>query len=182
MEYNTFLKYAYSEDMELIGILLDMANYAKDLPNTDKHRIAFHSGVTFFTQNHKEMALLYLPVSRQVVVQLHERGLSVPAMNGLILQRDLHEYYNVVQHSFIREIVVNNAKEDYTKTTIINSDEIPWTRCISSFGIKDDNDEIRLINHISVVNRMGTEVNRYALRKQYSKFINYNGVSFKQRA
>ena len=182
MKFHNFLRLVYSGDLELIDSILQIANYALDLSRTEKHRFAIHSGVTIFTQNRKEMALLYLPETGTVAVQLHERGMTVPAMNGLILQRDIRGYYSVMKKPYINEIVVEGNKETYKKVHCYNRDEIPFRQKITCFGLKDEHGDIRLISHIPILTKQGTEITRYPLRKQYGKSRQYNGAFFKQVA
>ena len=128
------------------------------------------------------MALLYIPDTGQVAVQLHERGRTVPAMNGLVLQRDLKGYYSLMQKSYINRIVVDGNKEIFNKIQCHNLKEIPFKRTITGFGLKVEKGEITLITHLPIVTSKGTEITRYPLRKQYGKTRQYNGVSFKKIA
>ncbi|MDD3011266.1 MAG: hypothetical protein PHU97_08105 [Bacteroidales bacterium] len=182
MKFNEFLRFVYSNDIELVDSILQTANYSRDLSRSEKHQYAIHSGVTIFTQNRKEMALLYLPETGKVAVQLHERGMTVPAMNGVILQRNIRGYYSEMRKPYINRIVVDGNKEICNKIQCHNLKEIPFKRTITGFGLKDEKGEITLISHIPIVTSKGTEITRYPLRKQYGKSRQYNGVSFKKIA
>ena len=165
-----------------LGLFLEMTTISKELPFKPMYEMAIHTGVTFVTENNNELAILYLIGTGEWVTQFHVDGVSVPAMNGLILSRDKKGDFSLITSSYISEIVTYGDFEIFETLQCQNLEDVPYCNAIKSFALKDKDGNIRMVSNIPLLSENGEVLKLYPLRLQYSEPTNYCGGYFDRRA
>ena len=163
---NEILWCLYCRDYDYWNYMVKKPIHVNELKMEEPNKYAIHTGVTFFTKRMVEMAILYVPLCNQLVKQLHQSGLSVPALNGLVVSRSNRKYYDTVENRYVHSIHLCGFNESLHRHDIYNSHEIPWLNEIDSFEVKNKDGLVTPFSRLEVVHDDGTVVKSYPLRKQ----------------